>query len=68
MLIQLGVMIVGAGAIELCASLGDLWLAAPILLVLAVAMSFVWLRVLSSVEALAARNRDALVATLAKID
>ncbi len=68
MLIQLGVMVVGAGAIELGASLGKIWLAAPILLLLAAVMFFVWMRVLSNAEALAGRNRDALVATLAKIE
>jgi ABC-2 type transport system permease protein len=68
MLIQLVVMAIGGGIIVSCARIEKLWLATPILLLLAVAMVFVWMRVLSNIENLAGRNRDALIGTLAKIE
>jgi ABC-2 type transport system permease protein len=63
MLIQLALMAIGGGIFVFCARAEKLWLATPILLVLAAAMVLVWMRVMSNIENLANRNRDALIAT-----
>jgi ABC-2 type transport system permease protein len=68
MLVQLAVLGVGAATVGLCLVFGQLWMATPILLVLAVPACFVWLRVLGNTEAMANRRRDELIGTLAKAD
>ena len=64
MLIQLGVLGIGAGVIAACSFLDKLWLATPVLLILAIAAIIVWKRVLDNVDAMAARRRESLIATL----
>jgi len=68
MLIQMVVMGFGVGVIELCAHFGRMWLAAPAFLGLAGITVFVWTRVLSNADGLANRNRDQLIAILAKTE
>jgi ABC-2 type transport system permease protein len=68
MLIQMAVLAVGAGIFELCSHLGKMWLALPCFLVLAGATILVWLRVLGNADSIANRNRDSLIATLAKTE
>ncbi|MGH9600077.1 MAG: hypothetical protein ACRD27_09440 [Terracidiphilus sp.] len=67
-LVQLGVLGIGAADIGLCALFGRLWLATPILLVLAVPACFAWMRTLGNVEAMANRRRDELIGVLAKTE
>jgi hypothetical protein len=45
-----------------------MWFAAPVFLVLAAASVFAWMRVLSNADSLANRNRDQLIAVLAKTE
>jgi ABC-2 type transport system permease protein len=68
MLIQL--LVIGCGVVvtELCTFLGKSWVAVPILLVLAGAAGVVWFQVLARADALANRNRENLIATLAKTE
>ena len=66
LLIELGVMGVGAVVIALCWFLDRPWLAVPIFMVLAAAAFFVWIRVLGNVDGIANRRRDTLIATLMK--
>ena len=68
MLIQLGVLGIGAGVIAGCSFLQRLWLATPILLILSVAAVIVWKRVLDNVDAMAARRRESLLATLVRTE
>ena len=68
MLVQLGILAVGGAAIGLSLFFDNLWLAAPILLALAVPSILVWLRVLANSDAMASRRRDELLATLAKVE
>jgi len=68
MLVQLGILGVGGAVIGLSLFFDALWLAAPVLLVLAVPVIIVWLRVLRNSDALASRRRDDLLAVLAKVD
>jgi ABC-2 type transport system permease protein len=65
-LIQAGMLGVGAAVLSLCWSLDRQWLAVPIFLILAVTAYLVWRRVLSNVEAMALERRDELIATLMK--
>ena len=67
-LVQLGVLGVGAATAGLCALFGKLWLAAPILLLLAVPAWFAWTRTVGNAAAMANRRRDELIAALAKAD
>jgi ABC-2 type transport system permease protein len=68
MLIQ--ALVIGCGLVvfALCGYFGKRWLAAPCLLLLAGVAFAVWMRVLRSADSLANRNRDNLIATLAKTE
>jgi ABC-2 type transport system permease protein len=68
MLVQAGILGVGAAVASFCWLFGVLWLAAPVLLALAVPAYVGWLRVLSHSDAIAMRRRDALITALAKVD
>jgi ABC-2 type transport system permease protein len=65
-LVQLGVIAIGAAVFGLCWALGNQWLAVPIFLVLAAAAVVFWIRGLRNADALASRHKDELIATLAK--
>ena len=66
LLVQLGVLAVGAAVFSLCWFLDRMWLATPIFLTLAMGAVFVWRRVLGNADGLAYQRRDALMATLMK--
>ena len=66
LLVQLGVLAVGASVFALCWFLERMWLAVPIFLLLAVGAVFVWRRVLDNSDALANERRDELMAALMK--
>jgi ABC-2 type transport system permease protein len=66
--IQLGLLGVGAAVFVCCWAVNQVWLAAPVFLLLAVAAFFVWLRVLGNVDAIAGQRKDALIATLMKTE
>lgn len=68
MLIQLLVIGCGVVVMELCTFFGRRWLAIPCLLVLAGIAWVVWFQVLAHADALANRNRENLIATLAKTE
>jgi ABC-2 type transport system permease protein len=68
MLIQLGVLGVGAGIFALCAFFDKLWVAVPIFLAMAAASIFAWVRVLGNIDSMANRHREALVAALVKTE
>lgn len=68
MLVQVLVMGCGFVVFELCAYFKERWLAAPCLLVLSGAAFVAWTRVLAHADSLANRNRDHLIATLAKTE
>jgi ABC-2 type transport system permease protein len=68
MLVQLAVVAGGAAVFELCAYLQRPWFAPAILLLLAVVMFFVWIAVLRKADAMADRNREALINALAKAE
>jgi ABC-2 type transport system permease protein len=66
LLIQLGVLGVGAAIFALCWALKTPWLAVLLFLLGAVAAFRVWLRGLRNADAMANSRRDALIATLMK--
>lgn len=66
MLIQLGVLGVGALVFWFCWSLGSRWLPVPIFLAMAGVAFFVWTRVLHYSDENANQHRDLLIATLMK--
>jgi ABC-2 type transport system permease protein len=68
MLIQLLVIGCGVGVMELCAFFAQRWMAIPALLVMACISAVMWFRVLAHADALANRNRENLIATLAKTE
>jgi ABC-2 type transport system permease protein len=68
MLIQVGVLGVGAAIFALCSIFDRLWLAVPVFLALAVAAIFTWVRVLGNINAMANRHREALIAALVKTE
>ena len=68
MLVQAGILGVGAAIAGLCSLAGTLWLAAPILLALAVPGYVVWTRVLANADSIAMRRRDELITALAKAE
>jgi len=68
MLVQAGILGVGAAVAGLCSLAGNLWLAAPILLALAVPGYVVWSRVLANTDSIAMRRRDELITAVAKAD
>lgn len=67
-LIQAVVMGCGVAVFELCSYFQRRWLAPPCLLILAFVSFVVWARVLDSADSLANRNRDNLIAKLAKTE
>ncbi len=68
MLIQAVVLGIGAGIFALCSLFADLWLAIPILLVLAAGAAFAWLQVLRRIDRMAEKQRETLIAILAKTE
>jgi ABC-2 type transport system permease protein len=68
MVAQAGILGTGAAVAGLCALAHRLWLAAPVLLLLAVPAYIVWMRVLANSDAIAMRRRDELLTALAKAD
>jgi len=68
MLVQVGTLGVGAGAMALCAYFGRLWLSIPIFLLLAAVAVVAWMRVLSNVDRMANARRDDLISTLVKAE
>jgi ABC-2 type transport system permease protein len=66
LLVQLGVLAIGASVFALCWFLERMWLAVPIFLLLSVGAVYVWRRVLDNSDAIAYERRDALMATLMK--
>ncbi len=68
LLIELGVMGVGAVVFALCWFLERPWLAVAVFLVLAGAAFLAWLRVLGKVDGIANRRRDTLIETLMKAE
>jgi ABC-2 type transport system permease protein len=68
MLIQIGVLGVGASIFAICAFFDRLWMAAPVLLSLAGAAILAWMRVLDNVDTMADRRRESLIAALARTE
>lgn len=68
MLVQVLVTGCGIAVFELCSFFRHRWLAAPCLLILAGGALLAWMRVLENADRLANRNRDNLIATLAKTE
>ncbi|HWF03521.1 MAG TPA: hypothetical protein VHA06_07540, partial [Candidatus Angelobacter sp.] len=68
MLVQVFSMSCGIAVFELCSFFKERWLATPCLLVMACAAFVAWTRVLGRADSIANRNRDNLVATLAKTE
>jgi protein-S-isoprenylcysteine O-methyltransferase Ste14 len=66
LLVQLGVLAVGASVFALCWFLERMWLAVPMFLLLAVGAVFVWMRVLDNSDAIANERRDELMAAIMK--
>ena len=62
LLVQVGVLGVGAAVFELCSIGGMLWLAVPVFLVLAGVAVFVWLRILGNSDEIASQRKDLLIA------
>jgi len=68
MLIQTSLLGAGAAVIGLCTLFDRMWLATPILLVLACGSSYAWIRVLGNADAMANERRDTLIGRLAKTE
>jgi ABC-2 type transport system permease protein len=68
LLLQVGVLAVGALVFELCSIGGMMWLTVPIFLALTVVAVFVWLRILGNSDDIASQHKDLLIATLMKAD
>ncbi|MGB6192259.1 MAG: hypothetical protein WBF42_07325 [Terracidiphilus sp.] len=68
MMIQAGLLGIGAGVISLCSFLGGRWSAAIVLLVLAAAAWVVWLVVLSKTDRIAGSRKENLIARLVKTE
>jgi len=68
MLVQVLVMGCGVAIFELCSFFRERWLAPLCLVVLAGVALVVWMRILAKADDLANRNRDNLIATLAKTE
>lgn len=67
MLIQAGMLAVGAAVLSICWSLDKPWWAVPIFLALAAAAYFIWSRLLSNMDAMALKRRDELIESLMKV-
>lgn len=68
MLIQIGVLAIGAGIFALCSFFHRLWLAVPVFLVLAAASTLVWIRLLGHIDAMANHSRESLIGALARTE
>ncbi|MGD0903372.1 MAG: hypothetical protein ABR924_10575 [Terracidiphilus sp.] len=68
LLVQLAVIGVGAGVFSVCWFLGNLWLAVPVFVALAVGAVLVWMRVLGHADRMANSRRDDLMAALMKTE
>ncbi len=68
LLVQLGVLAVGALVFAACWFLDSIWMATPVFLILAVAAVFAWRQVLDNIDVMAYGRRDALMATLMKTE
>ncbi len=68
LLVEAGMLGVGALVFSLCSMGGMLWLAAPIFLVMALVATVVWLRILGNSGEMASQRKDLLIATLMKAE
>jgi ABC-2 type transport system permease protein len=68
LLVQLGVLAVGAAVFGLCWYLEKIWLAVPVFLTLAVAAVYVWMHMLRNADAMANQRKDTLLAALMKAE
>jgi ABC-2 type transport system permease protein len=68
MLIQLGVAGLGAGIFAICSFFGNVWMAVPVFLMMAVAAVIVWMRQLDHIDAMASRRRELLMSTLVRTE
>ena len=68
LLLQVGMLAVGALVFELCSIGGMMWLTVPIFLALTAVAVFVWLRILGNSDDIASQHKDLLIATLMKAD
>lgn len=68
LLLQVGVLGVGAAVFQICFFAGVLWMAIPSFLLLAVVAVLVWLRILANTDDIAAQRKDMLLATLMKAE
>jgi ABC-2 type transport system permease protein len=68
LLVQLGVIGVGAAVFGIGWFMGELWTAAAIFLVLALGAVFFWMRILRNADVIANAHRDTLIATLMKTE
>ncbi len=68
LLLQVGVLGVGAAVFEICFYADVLWVAIPSFLLLAAIAVAVWLRILANSDDLAAQRKDMLLATLMKVE
>jgi len=66
LLVQLGILGVGAAVFSLCSLFDRLWLAVPVFLLLAAGAAYAWMRVLGNADGIANRRKDTLIGTLAK--
>ena len=68
LMLQVGMLAVGALVFELCSIGGMMWLTVPIFLALTAVAVFVWLRILGNSDDIASQHKDLLIATLMKAD
>ena len=68
MLVQAVVLGLGSGVLAISWYSAELWVAIPILLLMGAVAVVAWLRVLTRVDAIANRRRDALIAELVKAE
>ncbi len=68
LLLQLGLVGVGAVVYVLTSRLATTWLAAPVFLALAAMATLVWLRILGNSDNMANQRKDQLIAALTKAD
>jgi ABC-2 type transport system permease protein len=68
LLLQAGVLGVGAAVFQICFFAGVLWMAIPSFLLLAMVAVAVWLRILANSDDLAAQRKDMLLATLMRTE
>ena len=68
MLIQFAVLGVGALVFAVCSFLGNLWMAVPVFVILAIAAVVAWMRQLDHIDGMAARRRESLIAALARTE